>query len=180
MQSSRAIVAFANDGETASNHYTYQERREVLERVAVDGCKPTARVFNIPLGRLKEWRKKVKLLFELKWAQTRRKSKITFERDLVIFMQDVRREEECEIEQGAWLQMYLSDISSHETRSCDYVNEIDAPSVLLLDKFDSHVSEAGQNIVAEETPAIVRPVPANSTSVSQPLDVGVMVPLKRS
>ncbi|KAG6951081.1 hypothetical protein JG688_00013892 [Phytophthora aleatoria] len=57
--------------------------------------------------------------------------------------------------------------------------EIDAPSVLLLDNFDSHVSEAGQNIVAEETSAIVCPIPANSTSVSQPLDVGAMGPLKK-
>ncbi|OWZ06567.1 hypothetical protein PHMEG_00021157 [Phytophthora megakarya] len=62
--------------------------------------------------------------------------------------------------------MYLSDISSPELRSCDYANEIDAPSVLLLDNFDSHVSEAGQNIVAEETLAIVCAVPANSTSLS--------------
>ncbi|KAG3000912.1 hypothetical protein PC120_g20594 [Phytophthora cactorum] len=36
-----------------------------------------------------------------------------------------------------------------------------------------------QNIVAEETSAIVCPVPASSTSVSQPLDVGVMGPLKK-
>ncbi|OWZ03963.1 hypothetical protein PHMEG_00024220 [Phytophthora megakarya] len=76
-------------------------------------------------------------------------------------MKDVRCEEE-----------YLS-------RSCDYVNEIDAPSVLLLDSFDSHVSEAGQNIVAEETSAIVCPMPANSTSVSQPFDVRVIRTLKK-
>ncbi|OWY90648.1 hypothetical protein PHMEG_00041139, partial [Phytophthora megakarya] len=43
----------------------------------------------------------------------------------------------------------------------------------------SHVSEAGQTIVAEETLAIVCTVPANSTSVSQPLDVGVIGPLKK-
>ncbi|OWZ05468.1 hypothetical protein PHMEG_00022441 [Phytophthora megakarya] len=105
------------------------------------------------------------------------KSKITFERDLVTFMKDVRREEEylctgvmiayMKMEQGAWLEMYLSDISSPDTRSCDYGNVIDAPpSVLLLDNFDSHASEAGQNIVAEETSAIVCLVPANSTSGS--------------
>lgn len=57
--------------------------------------------------------------------------------------------------------------------------EIDAPSILLLDNFDSHISEAGQSVVAEKTSAIVVPVPANSTSVSQPLDVGVMGPLKK-
>jgi hypothetical protein len=57
--------------------------------------------------------------------------------------------------------------------------EIDSPSVVLLDNFDSHVSEAGQNIVAEETSAIICPVHANSISVSQTLDVGVMGPLKK-
>ncbi|OWZ22249.1 hypothetical protein PHMEG_0003088 [Phytophthora megakarya] len=36
-----------------------------------------------------------------------------------------------------------------------------------------------QNIVADETSAIARPVPANSTSVRQLLDVGVIGPLKR-
>ncbi|OWZ04319.1 hypothetical protein PHMEG_00023797 [Phytophthora megakarya] len=92
-------------------------------------------------------------------------------------MKDVRREEE--MEQGAWLEMYLSDISSPETRSCDYANEIDAPSVIRLEFFDSHVLEAGQNIVAEKTSAIVCPVPANSTSVGQHLNVGVMGPLKK-
>ncbi|OWY98048.1 hypothetical protein PHMEG_00031287 [Phytophthora megakarya] len=105
-------------------------------------------------------------------------------------MKDVRREEEylctgvmiayMKMEQGAWLEVYLSDISSSETRLCDYANEIDAPSVLLLDNFNSHVSEAGQDIVAAETSAIVCPEPSNSTSVSQPLDVGVMGSLKKT
>ncbi|OWZ14428.1 GDSL-like Lipase/Acylhydrolase [Phytophthora megakarya] len=48
------------------NHYTVEQWREVLERVAVDGCKPTARVLNILLGTLKGWRKKAKLPFEFK------------------------------------------------------------------------------------------------------------------
>ncbi|KAG3067599.1 hypothetical protein PI125_g23608, partial [Phytophthora idaei] len=54
------------------NHYTVKQRREALERVAVEG-----------------------------WAQTSRttkgqsaKSKITFGHDLVTFTKDVRREEE--------------------------------------------------------------------------------------
>ncbi|OWY97695.1 hypothetical protein PHMEG_00031716 [Phytophthora megakarya] len=146
------------------NHYTVKQRREVLERVAVDGCKPTARALNIPLGTLKGTTKGLGT-----------KSKITFERDFFTFMKDVRREEEylctgvmiayIKMEQGAWLELYLSDISS--------------PEILLLDNSDSHVSEAGQNIVADETSAIVRPVPAKSTSVSQLFDVGVMWPLKK-
>ncbi|KAG3033138.1 hypothetical protein PC120_g2125 [Phytophthora cactorum] len=111
------------------NHYTAKLRREALERVAVEGCKPTARALNIPLGTLKGWRKKSTLLFEYKGAQSSRttkgaKSKITFGHDLVTIMKDVRREEEymctggmielIKMEQGAWLEMYLADKSSSE------------------------------------------------------------------
>ncbi|KAJ8574691.1 hypothetical protein ON010_g4521 [Phytophthora cinnamomi] len=56
--------------------------------------------------------------------------------------------------------------------------EIDAPAVLLLDNFECHVSEEGQWIVAEEANATVVPLPPNSTALCQPLDVGVMGPLK--
>ncbi|EGZ15809.1 hypothetical protein PHYSODRAFT_508992, partial [Phytophthora sojae] len=58
--------------------------------------------------------------------------------------------------------------------------EVDAPSVLLLGNFDCHVSEEEQRVVADETGATVVPLPANSTAVCQPLDVGVMGPLKKS
>ncbi|KAE9349348.1 hypothetical protein PR003_g5933 [Phytophthora rubi] len=58
--------------------------------------------------------------------------------------------------------------------------EVDAPSVLLLDNFDAHVSEEGINVVAETTSALVCQLPANSTAVCQPLDVGVMGPLKKT
>ncbi|EGZ09992.1 hypothetical protein PHYSODRAFT_523974, partial [Phytophthora sojae] len=58
--------------------------------------------------------------------------------------------------------------------------EVDAPSVLLLDNFDCHVSEEGQRMVADETGATVVSLPVNSTAVCQPLDVGVMGPLKKS
>lgn len=57
--------------------------------------------------------------------------------------------------------------------------EIDAPSVLLVDNFDAHVSDAGINVVSEETSALVCQLPTNSTAVCQPLDVGVMGPLKK-
>jgi hypothetical protein len=56
--------------------------------------------------------------------------------------------------------------------------EIDKPAVLLVDNFDCHVSEEGQRLVAEEANATVVPLPPNSTAVCQPLDVGVMGPLK--
>jgi hypothetical protein len=57
-------------------------------------------------------------------------------------------------------------------------NELDGPAVLLADNFDCHVSEEGQRVVAEEVFSVVYPLPANSTSTCQPLDVGVMGPLK--
>ncbi|KAG2830085.1 hypothetical protein PC113_g21171 [Phytophthora cactorum] len=49
-----------------TNHYTVKQRREALERVAVEGCKPTTQALNIPLGTLKGWQKKATLLFEYK------------------------------------------------------------------------------------------------------------------
>lgn len=55
---------------------------------------------------------------------------------------------------------------------------IDAPSLLLVDNFDSHVSEGGVNLVVEEALSEVCPLSKNSTSVRQPLDVRVMGPLK--
>ncbi|GMF33862.1 unnamed protein product [Phytophthora fragariaefolia] len=54
----------------------------------------------------------------------------------------------------------------------------DGPAALLLDNFDSHVSEEGQRVVAEEANATVVPLPPNTTAVCEPLDVGVMGPLK--
>jgi hypothetical protein len=56
--------------------------------------------------------------------------------------------------------------------------EINEPAVLLVDNFDCHVSEEGQRLVAEEANARVVPLPPNSTAICQPLDVGVMGPLK--
>lgn len=92
------------DERRRQNSYTVKQRREALERVALEGCKPTARALNIPLGTLKGWRKKAKLLFEFKGPQTSRttkgqgaKTKITFEHELVTFMKDVRRDEEVNL-----------------------------------------------------------------------------------
>ncbi|GMF23265.1 unnamed protein product [Phytophthora fragariaefolia] len=54
----------------------------------------------------------------------------------------------------------------------------DGPAALLLDNFDSHVSEEGQRVVVDEANVTVVPLPPNTTAVCQPLDVGVMGPLK--
>lgn len=56
--------------------------------------------------------------------------------------------------------------------------EVESHSLLLVDNFDSHVSDEGKRVIAEEAGAAVVPLPPNSTSACQPLDVGVMGPLK--
>ncbi|POM59569.1 hypothetical protein PHPALM_31673 [Phytophthora palmivora] len=56
--------------------------------------------------------------------------------------------------------------------------EIDSPALLLADNFHCHVLDEGACVVAEEACATVVPLPPKSTSVCQPLYVGVMGPLK--
>ncbi|KAG6945431.1 hypothetical protein JG688_00016564, partial [Phytophthora aleatoria] len=80
------------------------------------------------------------------------------------------------VQENAW----MDDVGwkSYVERMLKY--EIVEPSVLLLHNFESHVSEEGQRLVAEVANATTVPLPANSTAVCQPLDVGVMGPLKAS
>ncbi|RHY40914.1 hypothetical protein DYB34_011978 [Aphanomyces astaci] len=58
-------------------------------------------------------------------------------------------------------------------------DHIEEASVILVDNFDSHVSEASYKIINEELGSHLCPLPPNSTSMCQPLDVGVMAPFKR-
>lgn len=69
------------------------------------------------------------------------------------------------VQQNAWMdgtawRSYVRDCLAHQ---------IEGPSVLLLDNFESHVSDEGQRLVAEEACCSVCPLPPNSTSVCQPL-----------
>ncbi|RHY20308.1 hypothetical protein DYB36_010159 [Aphanomyces astaci] len=64
-----------------------------------------------------------------------------------------------------------------------YLDEVLAPqvedaSVLLVDNMAFHVSDSSYDKVAETLFSVVEPLPPNSTSRCQPLDVGVMGPLK--
>ncbi|RHY42024.1 hypothetical protein DYB30_007009 [Aphanomyces astaci] len=64
-----------------------------------------------------------------------------------------------------------------------YLDEVLAPqvedaSVLLVDNLACHVSDSSYDKVAETLFSVVEPLPPNSTSRCQPLDVGVMGPLK--
>ncbi|GMF54287.1 unnamed protein product [Phytophthora fragariaefolia] len=51
-------------------------------------------------------------------------------------------------------------------------------SLLLVDNLECHVSGESEAIVSEELKAVLQPLPKNSTSVCQPLAVGIMGPLK--
>jgi len=70
-----------------------------------------------------------------------------------------------------------SDIWHHYLREL-LKRELTGPSVVLLDNLDCHVADAAEAIVATELFGLLCPFPPHSTSVCQPLDVGVMGPLK--
>ncbi|RHY30447.1 hypothetical protein DYB32_006149, partial [Aphanomyces invadans] len=55
---------------------------------------------------------------------------------------------------------------------------VTAKSLLVLDNFDSHVSNEGVEAAAEEGYEVC-PLPTNAASHCQPLDVSIMAPFKR-
>ncbi|POM63822.1 Hypothetical protein PHPALM_20729 [Phytophthora palmivora] len=80
------------------------------------------------------------------------------------------------VQENGWMDSRVWEINAKELLKF----QIDSPSVLLADNFDCHVSEEGQKVITREANATVCPLPANSTAVCQPLDVGVMGPLKKT
>ncbi|RHY39337.1 hypothetical protein DYB30_010406 [Aphanomyces astaci] len=56
---------------------------------------------------------------------------------------------------------------------------IENPSVLLVDNFDSHITDESERIVGDELGSEICALPPNSTSHCQPLDVSLMGPFKQ-
>ncbi|KAH9102703.1 hypothetical protein LEN26_015480 [Aphanomyces euteiches] len=57
--------------------------------------------------------------------------------------------------------------------------DIENPSVLIVDNFESHVSEESERIINDELGCQLYLLPPNSTSYCQPLDVSIMGPFKQ-
>ncbi|OQR98456.1 hypothetical protein ACHHYP_20381 [Achlya hypogyna] len=78
------------------------------------------------------------------------------------------------VQENAWMdqrvwQDYLQRLRRFHLRS---------KSLLLLDKFDAYVIKESYSYVTTALDSTVYPLPLNASSVCQPLDVGVMGPLK--
>ncbi|RHY75440.1 hypothetical protein DYB34_014064 [Aphanomyces astaci] len=59
-----------------------------------------------------------------------------------------------------------------------FAQHVQDASVLLVDNLECHVSEASYDKTEEAMFSVIEPLPPNSTSRCQPLDVGVMGPFK--
>ncbi|RHY27050.1 hypothetical protein DYB32_007085 [Aphanomyces invadans] len=74
------------------------------------------------------------------------------------------------VQENAWMdtrvwEFYLTELLKYE---------IDGPSVIIADNLDCHVSDESYEIIMSQPFSILQPLPKNSNSVCQPLDVGVM------
>ncbi|KAH9147079.1 hypothetical protein AeRB84_009223 [Aphanomyces euteiches] len=78
------------------------------------------------------------------------------------------------VQESAWMDKHVWARYLNELLKFEIVG----PSVILCDNLDCHVSEESVNTVSSELFSVLEPLPKNSTSACQPLDVGVMGPLK--
>ncbi|KAH9129887.1 hypothetical protein AeMF1_000050 [Aphanomyces euteiches] len=79
------------------------------------------------------------------------------------------------VQENAWMDARVWAIYLREW----LLYEITGSSVILVDNLECHVSEETVDIVASELLCALEPLSKNCTSAIQPLDVGVMGPLKR-
>jgi hypothetical protein len=80
------------------------------------------------------------------------------------------------VQKDAWMDktvwdQYLKEVLKPEL-------DPDSPSVLLADNLKCHVSEESVETICSDLCCDFEPLPENSTGTCQPLDVGVMGPLK--
>ncbi|RHY43303.1 hypothetical protein DYB34_011747 [Aphanomyces astaci] len=78
------------------------------------------------------------------------------------------------VQENAWMDDRVWDQYLDELLAAHVVDS----SVLLVDNLACHVSERSRDKVAETMFSVLEPLPPNSPSRCQPLDVGVMGPLK--
>ncbi|RHY03048.1 hypothetical protein DYB25_009870 [Aphanomyces astaci] len=79
------------------------------------------------------------------------------------------------MQEKAWMNGTVWKFYLRDVLAC----HIENPSILLVDNFDSHVSTESDTIVGEELGCQLYPLPPNSTSHCQPLDVSIMGPFKQ-
>ncbi|RQM21863.1 hypothetical protein B5M09_013493 [Aphanomyces astaci] len=78
------------------------------------------------------------------------------------------------VQESAWMdsrvwKAYLENLQPY----------IEGPTVIFVDNFDAHVTQESANVIAGDLHSVLELLPANCTSVCQPLDVGVMGPFKK-
>ncbi|GMF09904.1 unnamed protein product [Phytophthora lilii] len=152
--------------------YAIQKKGDAILLSESVGERAAAMQLDIPRRTLRDWIEGKERIEDFDGPQTSKtltgqgaKGIIPFAHDLVTFMKDVRREKEVSL----------------QFNTVCYVRQIRnwGPISAAVEQFNAHVSEAGVDVVSETTSALVCPLPANSTAVCQPLDVGVMGPLTK-
>ncbi|RHY17809.1 hypothetical protein DYB36_013148, partial [Aphanomyces astaci] len=78
------------------------------------------------------------------------------------------------VQPNAWMDKSVWDVYLNDVLKF----EIDGPSVVVTDNLEAHVTPESYDTVSSKLFSVLQPLPKNTTSMCQPLDVGVMGPLK--
>ncbi|KAH9141880.1 hypothetical protein AeRB84_013995 [Aphanomyces euteiches] len=79
------------------------------------------------------------------------------------------------VQQRAWMNGRISRSYLESV----FAPNVEGPSLMLVDNFHSHVTDESFKFVQEDCGSHLVPLPANSTSHCQPLDVAIMGPFKQ-